>query len=185
MSSERGDIREGIWASLRTWRIPSADLSGVLFFFAIYSLFFVWLGLSVFGVEAEAIRAAHRFLPQWFFFANFFLTPVLAAFAAGPLPVPRILRLVLTVVMFCSGSLFVVTPQHQAVGLAMLGFLYLEAFWLIPLWNGWGDRRKGITRDGFIGAERKSKESSKVEWLAYVIIAVVLVGILVVYKLSR
>lgn len=113
----------------------------MLFVFAMFALFFLWLGLSVFGVEAEAIRAAHRSLPQWFFFANLFLAPVLGAFVAGPVPIPPVLRLLLAVLMVCSLSLFVVTPEHQAAGFAMLGFLYLEAFWIIPRWSRWAHRK--------------------------------------------
>ncbi len=141
MSNHKGSVPERIQASWQEkWRIPRADLGPVLFVFAVLVLFFVWFGLAVFGVEAKAIKAARSFLPQWFFFANLFICPALLAFAAAPLPVPQVLRLVLTALMFCSGSLFLVTRQHQAAGLAMLGFLYLEAFWIIPRWTRWARR---------------------------------------------
>lgn len=199
MSNKKDDLRERIGGSWREkWRIPRSDLGSVLFVFAVFALFFVWLGISVFGVEAEAIKTAHKFLPQWFFFANLFVCPALLAFAAAPLPVPRSLRLVLTALMFCSGSLFLVTRQHQAAGLAMLGFLYLEAFWIIPQWNKRARRKKsresahgsdestgnGLSFQSNTGALPKSGRRSRLrDFALYAIIAVVVVTFLLIHVL--
>jgi hypothetical protein len=111
------------WYWEEEWRIPRPDLDNVLFIFTAYILLAVWLGLSVFGVETKVVNEAHRLLPDWFFFANLFLAPLLGALAAGPLPFDRLLRLGFGVLLLCSSSLFIVTLQHQGAGLLMLGFL--------------------------------------------------------------
>ncbi len=200
MPNEKPSARERTGTPWRErWRIPTADLGGLLFFFAMCALFFLWLGLSVFGVEAEAVRAAHRLLPQRFFLVNLFLAPALGALVAGPLPLPRALRLALAVLMVCSLSLFLVTPQHQAVGLVMLGLLYLEAFWIIPRWNK--RARRGNCRGGTHSAgpnaganpapaskaatlPRPRRKPRPRDLILYIIIAAVVVAILVIRVLG-
>lgn len=137
------------------WKIPRGDLGSVIVVFTVYALFFLWLGLSVFGVEATAVKAAHSLMPQWFFFADMFFCPALAVFAAGPLPVPSILRVALSALMLASGSLFVVTPQHQAVGLAMLVFLYFEAYFIIPSWTRWAEGRRPQRTQSWLHREQQ------------------------------
>src|SRR5260370_34251446 len=107
------------------------DMRNIMFAFAISGMLLLWIGLSVFGVEAKAVNTARILLPPWFFFANLFFAPLLLILTGSPLAVsvPRMVRLGLFCVLFCSCSLFIVTPQHQALGLLMLGFIYLEAFW--------------------------------------------------------
>jgi hypothetical protein len=181
------------------WRVP-AEMQGhvwnLLVAYATIALFFLWLGLSGFGLEGKAINALGAFLPPWFLFANLLFAPLLLALTAGPLLQRGVLRLVLAVPMLCSLSLFVVTRQHQLAGLAMLGFLYLEAFWIIPQWNKWSDRRSGL-KNAFGRPEpgladvNRSEESGTVskrrlrsrplDLFSYIGIAIVLVVILLVY----
>jgi hypothetical protein len=124
------------------WKIPQPDLYNVLFFFAISAMFLLWLCLSVLGVEARVANAALRRLPESFFFANLFLLPLLCALAAGPLPLGLLLRSVVFFLFLCSAALDIIPRQHQTAGLLMLGFLYLEAFWIIPRWNKWNARQE-------------------------------------------
>jgi hypothetical protein len=182
MRSTEGSTGErlGAWWNEK-WKIPLADLGSVLFVFAMFALFFVWVGLAVFGVEAEAVRAARSFFPPWFFFANLFLAPALLAFVAGPLPVGRVLRLVLAAFMLCSGSLLIVTRQNQTVALPMLGFLYLEAFWIIPRWNRYHNRKVGLPTP--VLPTHKAKRKLR-DLLLYIAIALVLVAFLVAHALS-
>jgi len=182
----------------REWKIPRPDLDSVLFFFTINMVFLLWIGLSVFGVEAKAVKAAQGSLPESFFFANLFLAPLLGALAAGPLPIGRLLRLTFFVLLLCSGSLFIVTRQHQAAGLLMLGFIYLEAFWIVPRWNRWAGRknaREGIRGlgedcDGNLGARGKTEGSAKADrgsrirdFALYILIACVIVTFILIHVL--
>lgn len=199
MSSRKLDLGDGIWASWGDkWRIPSTELGSVLAAFAMYGLFFLWLGLSVLGVEAEAIKEAHRLLPQWFFFADLFAAPALAALVAGPLPIRPVLRLALAVLMLCSFSLSIVPREHQAVGLGMLGFVYLEVFLIIPRWNRWHKRRMAMATahgageggggnldtQSWIAEPRKPDRRHRLrDFALYTLIAVTIVTVLVIHVL--
>jgi hypothetical protein len=136
---------------------PESDLGNILFAFAIFGMLLLWMGLSVFGLEAKAVGTARVLLPSWFFVANLFFAPLMLILAGGPVAgrLPRMVRLGLFCAMFCSCSLFVVTPQHQAVGLLMLGFIYLEAFWIIPHWNRWSERRRAVRGEAVSGRVAK------------------------------
>jgi hypothetical protein len=125
----------------QTWRIPRRDIGSVIAVFAIFVLFFLWVGLSVSGFEAESVRAARRFLPPWFFLANLFFCPTLLALGASHLRIPGVVRVISCALMLASGSLFIVTRQHQVAGLLMLAFLYFEAFFIIPRWTRWAEAR--------------------------------------------
>jgi hypothetical protein len=180
------------------WAVPKkvrGEVYSVAVVYGIFALTALWLGLSFLGISHKLFDSVRRLMPAWFVFVNLFLGPVLGAFAAGPLPVPPVIRLVFAALMFLSLSAPAVDPPHQTASFLMLGVLYLEAFWLIPRWNRWSNNRAGTSgqvsgEGGLAGPETPGQEYAVakpaakerlLDFVLYVGIAVALVTILLVY----
>jgi hypothetical protein len=183
--------RDEYWAIPKNMRGEVYNLAVV---YGIFALTALWLGLSFLGISHKLFDGVRRMMPAWFVFVNLFLGPVLGAFAAGPLPIPPVIRLVLAALMFLSLSAPAVDPHHQAASFLMLGVLYLEAFWLIPMWNRRSLKRAGTSVQSFGGtglacietpggqyAVAKPAAERVLDFLLYTGIAIALVTILLVY----
>jgi hypothetical protein len=149
----------------------------------------VWLGLSTFGVDHRAVEAIRVWLPKWFAVANLFVAPVLVAMAVGPLRVPPKHSIGLVVVTLCSISmLYLSHASYPRAAIADQVGIWLEAFVIFPAWNRWRGlhelRKDEAAWEKYL-ATRPRFGVRLLDLVLYVIIAVVLASILVLYIFQR
>ena len=155
--------------------------------FLMATSFFVWIVFSLLRIDYKTIEAIRGNLPTWVPLANLLLAPFLAAIAAGSLPISSWLRLVVLLMTLCSFSLLYLSLSgHQLTTIVFQVLLYIEAFWLIPKWNRWSERREtGQSEAAWAHLYRKRLGWNLRDTLAYIGIAVVLVSMLVLYVLRH
>ena len=99
------------------------------------------LVLSIFLPSHKMIDSTGKMLPSWGLALNLLVQPLLVLLVVLPGRMRAQLRLLLLVLFLCSLSLNRLSwDTHPLATAAVLGLVYVEAFWIIPKWNS---RRAG------------------------------------------
>jgi hypothetical protein len=116
------------------------------------SLCFLWLILQISGFMTKINDALRPFLSVWALGINLFLVPFWAAMFHLRHIVSVRLRLLFGTLFIISITLAILSFQELLIPTAaVIAFVYLEIYWIIPKWNSKHNVHSSITKadDGF------------------------------------
>lgn len=145
------------------------------------ALFLVWLALLASGLTTAAINPLRPSLPGWFPTLSLVLLPVLAFISGASSPIRvemRLLAWVLT--LCCMSAMYLSYHVHPVAYLVVLALFLIEAFVVVPRWNGYRHRKLGQP-----APEAAPSRSRALDYLVYVLAGLAVAACLIYAVLAR